>query len=154
MHHSPPSISSKNHATSNDAYHTMVEGAFNQHILKPPNPDAQMFCDLLNALQRPLWDDCTNRSELSVGLRLMSIKSEHNMSQSCFNEVVQLMNEACPSKNYVPSTFSDAEKLVRKLGLTSVKIDCCVNGCMLYYCLLYTSPSPRDGLLSRMPSSA
>ena len=24
----------------------------------------------------------------------------------------------------------------------------------LNYCLLYTSPSPRDGLLSRMPSSA
>ena len=24
----------------------------------------------------------------------------------------------------------------------------------LYHCLLYTSPSPRDGLLSRMPSSA
>ena len=23
-----------------------------------------------------------------------------------------------------------------------------------YHCLLYTSPSPRDGLLSRMPSSA
>ena len=25
---------------------------------------------------------------------------------------------------------------------------------MLANCLLYTSPSPRDGLLSRMPSSA
>ena len=25
---------------------------------------------------------------------------------------------------------------------------------MAYHCLLYTSPSPRDGLLSRMPSSA
>ena len=25
---------------------------------------------------------------------------------------------------------------------------------ILYSCLLYTSPSPRDGLLSRMPSSA
>ena len=25
---------------------------------------------------------------------------------------------------------------------------------MVYHCLLYTSPSPRDGLLSRMPSSA
>ena len=24
----------------------------------------------------------------------------------------------------------------------------------VYLCLLYTSPSPRDGLLSRMPSSA
>ena len=27
-------------------------------------------------------------------------------------------------------------------------------GSVLYHCLLYTSPSPRDGLLSRMPSSA
>ena len=25
---------------------------------------------------------------------------------------------------------------------------------VFYACLLYTSPSPRDGLLSRMPSSA
>ena len=24
----------------------------------------------------------------------------------------------------------------------------------MWFCLLYTSPSPRDGLLSRMPSSA
>ena len=30
-----------------------------------------------------------------------------------------------------------------------------VEGDTIYYaCLLYTSPSPRDGLLSRMPSSA
>ena len=28
------------------------------------------------------------------------------------------------------------------------------NGIELQICLLYTSPSPRDGLLSRMPSSA
>ena len=27
-------------------------------------------------------------------------------------------------------------------------------GELLNHCLLYTSPSPRDGLLSRMPSSA
>jgi len=29
-----------------------------------------------------------------------------------------------------------------------------VDGAMFWDCLLYTSPSPRDGLLSRMPSSA
>ena len=28
------------------------------------------------------------------------------------------------------------------------------NAAVSYICLLYTSPSPRDGLLSRMPSSA
>ena len=29
-----------------------------------------------------------------------------------------------------------------------------IYGSFGYICLLYTSPSPRDGLLSRMPSSA
>ena len=29
-----------------------------------------------------------------------------------------------------------------------------INPEITYFCLLYTSPSPRDGLLSRMPSSA
>ena len=29
-----------------------------------------------------------------------------------------------------------------------------LSGYEIYTCLLYTSPSPRDGLLSRMPSSA
>ena len=33
-------------------------------------------------------------------------------------------------------------------------IDCITDMDILYVCLLYTSPSPRDGLLSRMPSSA
>ena len=28
------------------------------------------------------------------------------------------------------------------------------NEAVAWFCLLYTSPSPRDGLLSRMPSSA
>ena len=28
------------------------------------------------------------------------------------------------------------------------------SGVVVFTCLLYTSPSPRDGLLSRMPSSA
>ena len=30
----------------------------------------------------------------------------------------------------------------------------CASGVRSVFCLLYTSPSPRDGLLSRMPSSA
>ena len=36
-------------------------------------------------------------------------------------------------------TFSDAKKVLDRYSIG---------------CLLYTSPSPRDGLLSRMPSSA
>ena len=43
---------------------------------------------------------------------------------------------------------------VRAEGLTYSKFINGLNKCGIAICLLYTSPSPRDGLLSRMPSSA
>ena len=60
--------------------------------------------------------------------------------------------------------FSLAFYLFRELWLDkAIGFDKIIGGCCLYIivgtiwayiCLLYTSPSPRDGLLSRMPSSA
>ena len=38
--------------------------------------------------------------------------------------------------------------------ITDTDTVCRINQIILSACLLYTSPSPRDGLLSRMPSSA
>ena len=38
-------------------------------------------------------------------------------------------------------------------NLTTEEIQCIIKEA-IRVCLLYTSPSPRDGLLSRMPSSA
>ena len=49
---------------------------------------------------------------------------------------------------------------VSRVGLIEItKIDASLGECLVAFgcagiCLLYTSPSPRDGLLSRMPSSA
>ena len=44
----------------------------------------------------------------------------------------------------------------RELGEVGAGISLSPNAvkALRYLCLLYTSPSPRDGLLSRMPSSA
>ena len=41
--------------------------------------------------------------------------------------------------------FFDNDSNIFEIGMASLQS---------YFCLLYTSPSPRDGLLSRMPSSA
>ena len=43
--------------------------------------------------------------------------------------------------------------LIRDFG-SSLDIKLMQDAARLFFCLLYTSPSPRDGLLSRMPSSA
>ena len=60
--------------------------------------------------------------------------------------------------SFGPSAFWDFDTSVTFLAIAANLI---VGGFMLYSffrhlktCLLYTSPSPRDGLLSRMPSSA
>ena len=55
-------------------------------------------------------------------------------------------------KNFVsPITTKPWGKFIPKLWNKFTPRFCCY---WRYNCLLYTSPSPRDGLLSRMPSSA
>ena len=54
------------------------------------------------------------------------------------------MRELGKARDYIHrAEEEDDEYVLTKLSLAEV-----------YTCLLYTSPSPRDGLLSRMPSSA
>ena len=50
----------------------------------------------------------------------------------------------------VPAYFNDAQRQATK----DAGIIAGLNVMRIINCLLYTSPSPRDGLLSRMPSSA
>ena len=55
--------------------------------------------------------------------------------------------------NYISGRNDIQEKIAMTTPVTQVE----KNGDLtmqFYFCLLYTSPSPRDGLLSRMPSSA
>ena len=47
---------------------------------------------------------------------------------------------------------AEAEAVANKWAVVIAIVD--DGGHLLWLCLLYTSPSPRDGLLSRMPSSA
>jgi len=87
---------------------------------------------MLDAAQRPIWPD-SRMTELEAAVRLMSIKSNYNVSHNCFDEFAGLMKEACLDGNVLPTNFSEVKKIVGKLGLTAEKIDCCPNGCMLYY---------------------
>mgnify|MGYP003302857265 CR=1 FL=1 len=54
------------------------------------------------------------------------------------------------SKNWSMGSFKEEKINDLKNQIGNKKVICALSG----GCLLYTSPSPRDGLLSRMPSSA
>ena len=58
-----------------------------------------------------------------------------------------ILNIDTPHLNLIPHPW-------RRLKTTGSERNIPLVGASLWSCLLYTSPSPRDGLLSRMPSSA
>ena len=106
---------------------------FEAHIEEPPNKEAKIFYELLQSAQRPLWDGCVDHSELSMAVRMLSIKAEGNISQQTFDDILQAMKEGMPKDNLLVPNFYRAKRLVSKLGMGSIQIDCCINGCMLYY---------------------
>ena len=55
------------------------------------------------------------------------------MSQCCFDEVVGLMKDICSPESGIPKNYHQQLKKVRDLGMDVQEIDCCPNGCMLYY---------------------
>jgi predicted amino acid-binding ACT domain protein len=103
------------------------------NIEEPPNREAKKFYDLLHSSQRPLWEGCVSHSELSMVVKMLTIKAEGNISQQSFNDTLQAMKEGMPKDNLLVPNNYKAKKLVSKLGMGSEKIDCCIEGCMLYY---------------------
>ena len=67
--------------------------------------DAQEFFWLLTAGEERLHEH-TQMLVLGTLTRLMAIKSKHNISNSAYNDIVQLMGEVLPE--YVPRLFSSA----------------------------------------------
>ncbi|KAL1371645.1 hypothetical protein AAHE18_01G148200 [Arachis hypogaea] len=108
-----------------NSYESMVVDAagpelmsqFEEHMEEPPNAETKKFYDLLQSAQRPLFEGCVSHSELSMAVKMLSIKAKGNISQQIFDNFMKVMKE----------------KLVSKFGMKSNKIDCCINGCMLYY---------------------
>ena len=90
----------------------------------------------------------------------LAITDAHSVPDDCLTEIMMYFG---PSDSTATSSFPSARQTNHAERAYSNKFD---NGAwevlppvpedkyQWYYCLLYTSPSPRDGLLSRMPSSA
>ena len=54
----------------------------------------------------------------------------------------------------IAAEIYDSLLMLQHRGQDAAGMVVCDSQDRLHSCLLYTSPSPRDGLLSRMPSSA
>ncbi|CAJ2650874.1 unnamed protein product, partial [Trifolium pratense] len=98
-----------------------------------PNEEAQRFFDLLKETNTPLCEGSRD-SKLTVCIRLLGIKSECLVSEYTMDLITKLMLDITIDRPLdLPKNYYEARQLVAKLGLGAKRIDCCVNGCMLYY---------------------
>ena len=74
-----------------------------------------------------------------------------NIKMDIFEEHINIIKNSDFSFHN-PNNFDEQFKKPKQKKEILITIDDAFQS--FYTCLLYTSPSPRDGLLSRMPSSA
>jgi hypothetical protein len=76
-----------------------------------PNVEATEFYDTLNSTQQPLRSAYKNTSNMSTAaFTMLNLKSKHNMSQDCFNDLMKLMRESSHAKNEIPSNSSGTKR--------------------------------------------
>ena len=97
-----------------------------------PNAECKIFFEQLEAASRPLYEGSLF-SQLSIAVRLLSIKSDWNIPQGAMDSVIDLIHDLVDPNLEIPDNFYKAKRLVSKLGMSSMIIHCCENGCMLYY---------------------
>lgn len=124
------------------AMHMMVNDCLGQHenfeadesddMEEPPNESVQRFYNLLLETNKPLFEG-TSDSKLSICVRLLACKSNWNVPEQCLEFFCKMLQDVTPFKELLPKSYDDAKRLVSKLGLGAKRIDCCPNGCMLYY---------------------
>jgi len=112
----------------------MVDDAIfaNQNMRdEEPSTCKEPFYNMVQAA--PLYDGCFTYSERSATVQLLSIKSDYNMPQNCFNKIIQLMKEMCSLNNCVSNSYSQTKKVVKDLSNDVIHIDCYRKGCMLFF---------------------
>ncbi|XP_049368611.1 uncharacterized protein LOC125833494 [Solanum verrucosum] len=103
-----------------------------ENVEETPNEEAKIFYEQLRDCSSPLFNG-SQHSKLSVAVRLLSIKSDNNISQGVMDSMIDLMKELVDPNVEIPDSCCKANALVSKLGLFSIRIDCCKNSWMLYY---------------------
>ena len=97
-----------------------------------PNEECQRFYNMLIDANQPIYEGC-DESKLSIAIKLLRGRSNWHIPQLGIDYFSQIIMNVCPVKNVIPENYYQAEKLVSKLGLKANKIDCCRDGCMLFY---------------------
>ncbi|KAH0669665.1 hypothetical protein KY285_023833 [Solanum tuberosum] len=98
-----------------------------------PNIHATNFYKLLKDAQTELYPGCTKVSKLSFTVKLLHLKCLNHWSNKSMDKLLIFFKEVLLDGSFVPTSFYEAKKDLRDLGLGYTKIAACQNDCILYW---------------------
>ncbi|XP_073112429.1 uncharacterized protein [Elaeis guineensis] len=98
-----------------------------------PNPEAVAFYRLLKDADKNLYPGCDKISKLSFAVKLLHLKCSNNWSDTSMDKLLKVFKEVLPNGALVPNSFYEAKKLIQDLRLEHIKIDACLNDCVIYW---------------------
>ncbi|XP_073116140.1 uncharacterized protein [Elaeis guineensis] len=98
-----------------------------------PNSEAAAFYRLLKDVDKNLYPGCDKVSKLSFAVKLLHLKCSNNWSDTSMDKLLKIFKEVLPNGALVPNSFYEAKKLIQDLGLEHIKIDACLNDCVIYW---------------------
>ncbi|WVZ83966.1 hypothetical protein U9M48_031052 [Paspalum notatum var. saurae] len=106
----------------------MVHELFNAEDEGPAKK--AMFVVLLEEMKKELGPG-SPYTRFAFVVRLLHIKSFYRINNVAFKAIVTLLSSAFPECS-IPSSYQEAKKLIRALGLGYVSIHVCPNNCVLF----------------------
>jgi hypothetical protein len=118
---------------ANNLMSALIRGANSGNTDEEPNESAKKFFELLKEAQQELYPGCSNLTKVSFMVRLFELKCMGGWSNKNAERTLKLFLDALPPGHCLPDTIKKAQKIIHDLGLTYVKIDACVNDCVLFH---------------------
>ena len=118
---------------ANNLLSSLVRGAMTSgNSNEEPNESANKLFDLLKDAQQELWPGCSKLTKISFMVRLFQLQCMGGWSNENAEQTLSLIVDALPTGHCIPDTIKKAQKTIRDLGLSYVKIDACVNDYVLF----------------------
>ncbi|KAM6571477.1 hypothetical protein CsatA_015557 [Cannabis sativa] len=123
---------------SEDEMIPILEDFFPSTTEEPQGEDEQpttnpQFDDLFEEIEAELYPGCDWISSLNFLAKLLHLKVRGKIPNNIFEELLKLLKFAFPKENNIPSTYYEAKKRLKKLGLGYDNIDVCLYNCCLFY---------------------
>ncbi|XP_027915074.1 uncharacterized protein LOC114174430 [Vigna unguiculata] len=93
---------------------------------------ANVYDNLCNDAEKPLYAECTKYTRLSAVLKLFNVKARNGWTDKSFTELLELLSDMLPKGNTLPTRNYDAKKILCPMGMEYQKIHACPNDCVLY----------------------